>query len=310
MVPLPYLQSLKRQNPYLELHLLTRQEVSSIPNSIDLFDRVITVGGGRSSRKQFLFSLLKLPLLWAQRYDVVLDLQNHKISNIIRRLLTPPAWAEFDKYSDASAGDRCRSTIEALRIWKVDIDTQFKSNIDAEGILRHNNWNGTSDLIVLNPAGCFPSRNWPLEYYVNLAKLWLESKPDSQFVLLLLPSLRGKADYIRNALGEKCIDLTGKANQAQAFAILQKCKLVVSEDGGLMHMAWIQGVPTLALFSSSRRDWSAPLGSWSDSFDSSDLECGPCNLVICKYGDNRCLTRYEPAFVFSRARDLLSRNSN
>ncbi len=302
---LPYLQSLKHQHPDIELHLLTRKEVSAIPNSIDLFDKVITVGGKRNTIAQFVLTLFKVPYLWWQRYDVVLDLQNHKISNILRKLLAPRAWAEYDKYSPISGSERFRLTMESLGLWKIDIDTNFKINLDAEQLLKRTNWKNNNEIVALNPAGCFPSRNWPLDYYVKFAKMWLDAKPNTQFVLLLLPPLQEKADYIAQALGDSCINLTGKANQAEAFAILQKCKLILTEDSGLMHMAWIQGIPTLALFSSSKKSWSAPQGAWSDCLDSSDLECGPCDLKICKYGDNRCLTRYEPNQVLTRASELL-----
>jgi ADP-heptose:LPS heptosyltransferase len=161
-------------------------------------------------------------------------------------------------------------------------------------------------MVVLNPAGSFPSRNWPLDYYIDFAKRWLKQiNPDTQFVLLLLPSLKERAAYISNALGDACINLTGKANQVEAFAILKKCFFVLSEDSGLMHMAWVQRVPTLALFSSSKKVWSAPQGAWSSCIDSSDMECGPCQLPVCKFGDNRCLMRFQPEFVLSEAQSLL-----
>lgn len=306
---LPYLQCLKRQYPEIELHLITREEVCAIPKSIELFDKIITIGGKRNAKLQFILTLLKVPYLWLQGYDIVLDLQKHKISVILRKLLATRAWAEYDKYSPISGSERFRLTIEALGLWKIDIDTHFKINIDADRILRSTNWKNGHDIVALNPAGSFPSRNWPLDRYVNFAKLWLDLFPRTQFILLLLPSAQEKADYISQCLEDNCINLTGKADQAEAFAILQKCKFVLSEDGGLMHMAWVQGIPTLALFSSSRKDWSAPQGKWSDCLDSSDLECGPCALEICRYGDNRCLTRYDPAFVFSKAIALLKSNS-
>jgi ADP-heptose:LPS heptosyltransferase len=119
-----------------------------------------------------------------------------------------------------------------------------------------------------------------------------------------MPSKRAKATEIATNLGEHCIDLTGRADQLEAFAIVGRARFVLSEDSGLMHMAWTQGTPTLALFSDSRRDWSAPQGSWSDCLDSSDLPCGPCGLMVCKFGDNRCLTRYPAAQVFERAERL------
>ncbi len=307
VITLPYLQSLKRQYPELQIHFLTRKEVCSIPKSITLFDDIITIGGRRNVKLQLLSLCLRIPYLWWQGYDVILDLQNNKVSNLLRRLLMVRTWTEFDKYSERSAGERTKNTIEALGLWKVTLNTHFQLTIDVESFLSGNNWKKDHQLVALNPAGAFPSRNWPLNHYIDFAKLWLEQiNPDTQFVLLLLPSLQEKGEYISKTLNDKCINLTGKASQVEAFAILQKCAFVLSEDSGLMHMAWVQGVPTLALFSSSKKVWAAPQGEWSDCLDSSDMECGPCGLVICQYGDNRCLTRYSPRFVLDKARQLLS----
>jgi heptosyltransferase II len=312
VIILPYLQNLKRQYPLIKLHFLTRKEVSLIPTSIELFDEIITIGGERNLKLQFLLSLLKIPWLVAQGYDAILDLQNHSISRIIRKFLPVKSFSEFevDRRTMFSAGERTRQAIENLWRWNIRLDTKFalKTKLDVSELLKQNGWKEDHDLIVLNPAGYSPARNWPLKSYIETAQLWLQGiNPKSQFVLLLLPSLQEKASYIANALGDFCIDLTGKANQVEAFSILQKCKLVITEDGGLMHMAWVQGIPTLALFSSSRKDWSAPQGSWSICLDSSDLECGPCNLAICKYRDNRCLTRYTPEFIVSSGVEIVSK---
>lgn len=306
VITLPYLQNIKRQFPEIELHFLTRKEVRDIPGSIDLFDRVTTIGGGRSTKLQLFFALLKLPFLIFQSYDAVLDLQNNRISALIRKILQARAWSEFDKYSPVPAGERTRLAIEALTGWSIQADTEFKTKITADKLLTENNWKSDHDIVVLNPAGNFPSRNWPLRFYVEFANLWLESiNSRTQFLLLLLPSHKNKAAFISAALRDRCIDLTGKANQAMSFAILQKCTFVLSEDSGLMHMAWTQRIPTLALFGSSRKDWSSPLGKWSDCLDSSDLECGPCMQEECMYKDNRCLTRFTPAMVLKRAVSLL-----
>jgi len=75
----------------------------------------------------------------------------------------------------------------------------------------------------------------------------------------------------------------------------------------LMHMAWVSGIPTLAIFGSSRSDWSTPLGKHTKLLSSSDLECGNCLREVCIFGDNRCLTRYSPAFIFEKAQELLQK---
>lgn len=306
IITLAYLLDLKRNHPTVELHFLTRKEVCAIPKHIGVFDNVIAIGGGRHVELQFVFLLIRLPYLWWQGYDVVLDLQNNTLSRFVRKLLMARAWTAFDKYSDHSAGDRTRNTIQVLGLWNVQLNTKFEFRSDIYPMLRSNGWKEGSSIVVLNPAGAFPSRNWPLDYYIDFAKRWLkEIDSNTQFVLLLLPSLKEKALYLSNALGRSCIDLTGKANQVEAFAVLQKCSFVLSEDSGLMHMSWVQGVPTLALFSASKKIWSAPQGEWSLCLDSSDMECGPCGLFVCKFGDNRCLTRYQPEFVLKKAQHLL-----
>jgi len=314
IITLPYLQSLKRQYPQVELHFLTREEVSPIPMSVGLFSKVIAIGGGRNARIQFLLALLKIPWLLLQRYDAILDLQNHKISRIIRNLLLVKAFSEFevDLKTTLSAGERNRQAIEALWSWKIDLDTKFviQNTTSIDDLLKQNGLKPNHDLVVLNPAGSFPSRNWPVENYIAFANLWLSKiNPDTQFVLLLLPTLKEKGDYIAKSLGKACINLTGKTDQVEAFGVLQKCSFVLSEDGGLMHMAWVQGVPTLALFSSTRNEWSRPLGEKSSSLDSSDMECGPCGFLVCKYGDNRCLTRYKPDFVVEKVMSLMNYRS-
>lgn len=306
IITLPYLQSLKRQFPGIKIHFFTREEISGVPEATELFDRVIRLRGGRRVRLQVMFALLKLPFLFSQGYDAVLDLQNNKVSRLVRKLLQVNAWSEFDKYASLPAGERVRLALDALAPWKSGLDTSFRLNIDVEGLLCANNWKMDHELVVLNPAGNFPSRNWALENYVQFARAWMERiHPKTQFVLLLLPSNKDKADFIASRLGGNCIDLTGLANQAEAFAVISKCRFVLSEDSGLMHMAWTQGIPTLALFSSSRKDWSQPLGRRSLCLDSSDMECGPCMSEICKYNDNRCLSRYTPDVVIRHAMALI-----
>lgn len=310
VITLPYLKGLKNKFPDSELHLLTRTEVGAIPENIRLFDRIHLLRGGRNAKLQFLHALRKFPALWGERYDAVLDLQNNRISRTIRRMLQPRSWAEFDRYSPMSAGERTRKTIEALWSWKIEPDYSVSSQVregENDKLLELYGFKAGHELVILNPAGYCPSRNWPLEYYSEFASGWrAQVNPETQFVLLLLPANRSKAVFLKNAIGDHCIDLTGKADQVRAFDIISRASLMLSEDSGLMHMAWVQGIPTIALFSSSRKDWSGPQGAHSICLDSSDMSCGPCGLEVCMYEDNRCLTRYTPDYVLEQARQLRS----
>ena len=310
MITLPYLQSLKEQTNHTQIHLLTRNEVCQIPKNLILFEKVFSIGGGRNAKIQFILSLFILPLLWWQCYDVVIDLQNHSISKIIRKLLGAKAWSEFDRSSKILAGDRTRLTIDALQIAKTSIATHhpFKTKLNVEDLLKTKGWDGEKALVILNPAGAFSSRNWSMENYVAFSKLWKQRHPKTQFLILGLNSLKPKTDLLKNELSNALIDLTGLTSILEAFAIVRLSALVLSEDSGLMHMAWVQGIPTLALFGSSPSYWSSPLGTRSLCLNSSDLPCGNCFLKECKYGDVHCLTRYLPQRIVDEADELLKRD--
>ena len=309
VITLPYLQQLKKILPETsQLDLLTREEVDAIPKNIHLFDHVYSLGGGRNGKKQLLHACWLLPKLLLNRYDVVIDLQNNEISKLVRRSLMPEAWSSFDRFSPVAAGECTRMTIEAIGLGKCFADPSFKLKNEQEAIdlLKNNGWDGESELVVLNPAGAFITRNWPMENYVEFAKLWLQRFPQTQFLVTGVNLVAGKANYLKQNLGRRLIDLVNKTTPVQAFAVIQKTKVVLSEDSGLMHMAWISGIPTLAMFGSTRSDRATPLGDHTALLHSSDLECGNCMQETCKYGDTHCLTRYSAEFVFEKALSLIN----
>lgn len=309
VITLPYLQHLRNAlPPDTRIDLLTRKEVDPIPKALILFDRIYSLGGKRNWKKQFLHAMIMLPKLFMKRYDVVIDLQNNIVSNTVRKFLLPSAWSEFDRYTPLPAGECTRLAIEAIGLGKCLADSHFKIKFSKKAIddlLLKNGWNGRSKLIILNPAGAFENRHWPLPNYVDFAKRWLKKYPDTQFVITGLNTIASKADHLQEHLGHYLVNLVNRSSAVEAFALVRHVQLVVSEDSGLMHMAWISGTPTLALFGSSNSYRATPLGEHSLLLSSSDLSCGNCLLETCLHGDNRCLTRYSPEFVFEKAVSLL-----
>lgn len=303
VITLPYLHSLATRHPELRLDFLTREECADIPRSLKLFHRVFALGGGRRFKLQLLAALALLPRLLLERYDAVLDLQSNEISRLLRRTLRPSAWSEFDRDSPLPAGESTRLAIEAAGLGPAPLEPglRLRDATLGENLLQSAGWERGSALLVLNPAGLYPTRNWPLPSYVAFAREWTLRYPrPTQFLILGLSSMKPRADYFKAELGDRLIDLVGRTSPGEAFAILQKATLVLSEDSGLMHMAWVSGIPTLALFGSSR-DRSRPLGGRSLCLHSGDLPCAFCMEPTCRFGDVHCLTRYEPAFVLEKA---------
>lgn len=312
VIALPYLQRLRNSTiSDARLDFLTRKEMEDIPRNLDLFDRVYSIGGARNSKRQLLSACLLLPRLFMQRYDVIVDLQNSVLSRIVRRALRPRAWSAFDRFSPRAAGERSRLTIEALGLGSNPPDTRLRlrRSFQAPAAFKNKGLTEADRLVVLNPAGAFATRNWEMDKYVLFAWQWLQRWPDTKFLVLGTSFIAEKATFLESELGEHVINLVGQTTPSEVLSLLQRVTLVLSEDSGLMHMAWVSGTPVVALFGSTRSDWSRPLGSHSVVLDSSDLSCGNCMQATCRRGDVFCLNRRTPEEVFSRAVALLAQKN-
>jgi ADP-heptose:LPS heptosyltransferase len=312
VITLPYLQRLKNLYPSTRLDFLTRERVGHIPQGLTLFRRIYLLGGGDGTGLQLVHALLMLPRLLRQQYEVVIDLQRNLVSRFMRRMLRPRAWSEFDRFASIPAGTRFCRAIEATGLGPLGRMSPPVLMNPRAGLylLEEGGWKEGAVLVVLNPAGYYPSRNWLLENYVSFANLWSEHFPgDTKFLVLGLETMDRKASALQIALGERLINLVGRTTPVEALSILQKADLVLSEDSGLMHMAWVSGIPTVALIGSTRGDWCCPPpDSRSVCLHSGDLDCGFCMEAECRYHDTRCLNRYKPEQVFEVARKLLDAN--
>ena len=295
VITLPYLQALHSLWPSTQFHFLTREEFSDLPRAMKIFAAIHTIGGGRNRVRQFGNAARLLPKLQKEKYDVVIDFQRNRLSRMLRQFVRPKSFSEFDRFSPDTAGNRTRKTIDklgALPIPELLPPLDLRENLRGINTLNAAGYDPGKKLIVLNPAGSFITKSWPLGHFIGFANEWTgHIDADTQFLILGTELIREKASYLKEKLGDRIINLVGKTAPSDAFSILQKAALVVSEDSGLMHMAWVAQVPVVALFGSTRSAWSKPIGKWSACLDSSDLECGECLQPNCRFGDVRCLSR-------------------
>jgi ADP-heptose:LPS heptosyltransferase len=310
VITLPYLQALRSILPATEFHFVTREEFADLPHNLKMFDKVYGVEGGFDIRRQFMSAAFLIPRLQKERYEVVIDLQRNLLTRTIRRFLFPKSFSEFDRFSLNSAGDRTLATINKIGFTPLPemlARLDLRENDRGLDKLKRAGYDPGKKLIVLNPAGNFITKSWPIESYRRFADGWISTVDSNvQFLMLGMESLREKSKYLEDNLGKIVINLVGKTTISEAFSILRQAELVISEDSGLMHMAWVAQVPVVALFGSSRSSWSKPLGK-SVCLDSSDLECGECLQPTCRFGDVHCLARYSPEFVIETARKLLAK---
>jgi heptosyltransferase-2 len=115
---------------------------------------------------------------------------------------------------------------------------------------------------------------WDKDNFVALIKRLGEAHPDARFLLVSGPADEEINQYIVQRTDQRVI-LVRETNLRRAVAILSHCRVFVSNDSGVMHLAAAAGVPVVALFGPT--DWWR-LHPWSErhAVVSRELPCSPC----------------------------------
>jgi hypothetical protein len=90
------------------------------------------------------------------------------------------------------------------------------------------------------------------EHWDKVVEALLKSAPQTEIVLLGSSNAIAMRDRIaavaRGFPDARTIDCVDRYTLPQIFAILQRCRLAISADGGLLHLAHAAKIPTVALF--------------------------------------------------------------
>ncbi len=141
--------------------------------------------------------------------------------------------------------------------------------------------------IALLPGAEYgPAKQWPLDYYRELAKRILDS--GKQVWILGSNKDKPAGDTIVESLGEHAINLCGETSLADAIDLLASAEHCVSNDSGLMHVAAAVNTPVIAIYGSSSPDFTPPLTERAQ-IQYKNLDCSPCFKRECPLGHLNCL---------------------
>ncbi|MEO8587232.1 MAG: glycosyltransferase family 9 protein [Acidobacteriota bacterium] len=309
-ITFPLLGALRRRLPDARLDVVTDVRSADLFRAHRDVDRVVSFDARLPKYRKGAAVLRAALALRTRAVPAVLDLQRNRWSLFLTRLLSPAAWAGFDRHAPKTALTRYLDAADALGLGRPEpvLAPHARDELRraAKERLARAGWEG-GPLVCLNPAAGWETRQWPVARWVELAKRL--DAGGCRLVLLAATPVPPRFVALREALGgalrEPLLDFTGQTAGGEALALVAHASLAVSEDSGLMHLAWVQGVPTLALFGATRSAWSRPEGPRAYSFTSEDLSCGACMQPVCARGDLHCLARVSVDDVESRAVSLL-----
>ncbi len=110
---------------------------------------------------------------------------------------------------------------------------------------------GVSDadnIIAVHPWTSDPVKQWPLDNFAKLVESLLKEISLKVIIIGGKEEVEQSEEFCKDKIG--LINMTGKLTLRQLAAFLRRCKLLVSNDSGPVHLAAAVGTPVVALFRS------------------------------------------------------------
>jgi lipopolysaccharide heptosyltransferase II len=192
-------------------------------------------------------------------------------------------------------------------------------------------WDGTSPLVALAPGAAYGgAKRWPPESFAELAStlaadgitcVMIGSAADAATATEINARLKGSrslavvegsrsfaaaetgARGFSRAASGFVLDLVGKTDLPTLAGVLTRCRALVTNDSGAMHLAAAAGVKVAAVFGPTNEHATRPLGD-AHVVIMHPVWCRPCMLRECPI-DHRCMRGVRPAAVVDAARRML-----
>lgn len=148
-----------------------------------------------------------------------------------------------------------------------------------------------------------PMRSWPMSHVIDFCQMCVAEGWSPVLI-----------DHERQPIEiDGAIDLCGRTSVLDTAIVLASCDLVVSPDTGPCHLAEAVDTRTIAIFSTIAPELRLAHYQHTDVIwrgdertvdDKPVLPCCPCAYKGC--ADRPCMTGVAPAYVFEKARAILS----
>jgi len=256
---LPVLRALKKKYTNARLTVLTPTKNADLLYNNKYVDDVILIDMN-------VFSLLKVIRHVRGKYDLVIDMEHWlNISAILSFFASSRVVGFSNRFRSILYSDKIPFNPEkhaALNNMEIArqvgafynlerlerIETSKADKKFAEKFLKRSKIDVKQLVIGICPGSgeTIVERRWPKEKFAELADRLVE-KHRAGIIFIGSGNEKQLIKEIQSAMKSKSVDASG-IRLGQSIALIDKCKLFISNDTGPMHIAAAQGVKTIGLF--------------------------------------------------------------
>lgn len=191
---------------------------------------------------------------------------------------------------------------------KFGLHVEDKAKKSTDEILKNRGVDFSAELIGFSPGAAWgSSKRWPAEFFSEAASA-LCSDSRRQALFFGSPADEDLIAGILEKTPDKTVGLAGAFEMLHHLAAaISRCRLLVTNDSGPMHLAAALGVPVVALFGPTDERISGP---WAAASGKAIVlrppGCRPCYNPRCRKKGIPCLSRITVEQVVTSVEKLLS----
>jgi len=197
--------------------------------------------------------------------------------------------------------------VKALGCADVDRSLRLETSLSTattREILRKYLPENNRPLIGIAPGAMYgPAKRWLPERFAQAGES-LAKKLDAQVLLFGGGDDWETAELVRGQAQTDMMNLAGRTSLEDSVYLISQCRLFLSNDSGLMHVAGGLNIPTVAIFGSTNPVTTSPAGERT-TLVRKETPCSPCLKKTCPT-DFRCMTAVTVEDVVEAALTLIN----
>ena len=160
-------------------------------------------------------------------------------------------------------------------------------------------------LVGIAPGAAYgPAKRWLPDRFGGLADRLIGAL-GADVLIFGSAAERPLAEEVAASMKHTPAMVAGETSMRELLSLMDRCRLIVTNDSGSMHLAAALGVPLIAIFGSTDERATGPLGA-RVRIVKRGVTCSPCGRRVCPI-DFRCMTGISVEEVFRTTLELVKR---
>ncbi len=315
----PLIRVLRKKFPLSQIDFIVKKEFSELLKFNPHLTNLIELDKSKGFKE-----LLKLKKqILKERYDLIIDIHNNlrsiflrafsgaKVVKVNKRVFKRFLLVKFKINLYKNPIHVVEKYIETVHQLSIKNDNQglelFVPNEIVEVAKSKINFSDSSLYIAIAPSAKHETKRWIPERFAEIGDK-LTEKFDAKIILMGGKEDENRCKMVESMMKNKPINICGKTSLLESAGVLSLCKLLVTNDSGLMHIGSAVKTKIVAILGSTVREFGFFPYETKSIVVEKDVPCRPCSHIgrkKCPKQHFKCMRDIQVDDVFSACVKLI-----